>query len=113
MNKIRGQKQKEPTMPLVKVVRNGQITIPKELRAILDIQEGDFLEINLRDSDMVIKPKIAIDKDLARERFFKAVDEIREEMKDADPEQITNEIEEAVEAVKKQAVKRIKVKAKK
>lgn len=35
----------------------------------MDIREGNFLEINLRSRDMVIKPKIAIDKDLAREKF--------------------------------------------
>ncbi len=100
-------------MPLVKVIGNGQITIPKELRAILDIQEGDFLEINLRGRDMVIKPKIAIDKDLTREKFFKVVDEIRREVGDADPEQITKEIEEAVAAAKKQAAKKNRAKAKK
>jgi AbrB family looped-hinge helix DNA binding protein len=100
-------------MPLVKVVRNGQITIPKELRAILDIQEGDVLEITLNGTDMIIKPKIAVDKDPTRESFFAAVDEIRAEMKDADPEQITKEIEEAVAAVKKEAVKRIKARTQK
>ena len=100
-------------MPLVKVVRNGQITIPKELRAILGIQEGDFLEINLKGGNMIIKPKIAVDKDPARERFFETLDEIRAEMKDADPEQITQEIEAAVAAAKKEVVKRIKARTQK
>ena len=99
-------------MPLVKVVRNGQITIPKGLRAILGIQEGDFLEIKLKGRNMVIIPKIAIDKDVAREKFFKVVDEIRASAKDADPEEIEKEINEAVQAAKKVAAKKIKARTK-
>lgn len=93
-------------MPLVKVIRNGQITIPKGLRAILGIQEGDFLEIKLKGRNMVIKPKVAIDKDMAREKFFKAVDEIRESVKDADPEEIERAIDEALQAAKKVTAKK-------
>jgi AbrB family looped-hinge helix DNA binding protein len=107
------KQQKGPAMPLVKVVRNGQITIPKDLRAVLGIREGDFLEIKLNGSNLLIKPKVAIDKNQARERFFQAVDEIRASVKDADPEEIEREIAEAVEAAKKTAAKNLKTRTKK
>jgi len=90
-------------MPLVKVVRNGQITLPKELRKKLGIEEGDLLEIQLDRGGFVIKPKTVIDKELARDRFFKMVDEIREAVKDVDPEVIQQEIDEAIRAVRKKA----------
>jgi AbrB family looped-hinge helix DNA binding protein len=32
-------------MPFVKVLRGGQITMPKELRKVLEIKEGDILEV--------------------------------------------------------------------
>ena len=54
-------------MPLVKVIRHGQITIPKELREALGIEEGDVLEVELKKSQMVIKPKAVVDKEIARQ----------------------------------------------
>lgn len=90
-------------MPLVKVVRNGQITLPKELRKKLDIEEGDLLEVELEKGGFVIRPKAVVDKELARDRFFKMVDEIRAAVKDADPEVIEQEIKEAIRAVRKKA----------
>jgi AbrB family looped-hinge helix DNA binding protein len=107
------KQQKGPAMPLVKVVRNGQITIPKDLRAVLGIREGDLLEIKLNGSNLLIKPKVAIDKNQARERFFQAVDEIRASVKDADPEEIEREIAEAVESAKQTAAENLKTRTKK
>jgi AbrB family looped-hinge helix DNA binding protein len=90
-------------MPLVKVVRNGQITLPKALRTALGIREGDLLEVKLSKEGMVIKPKAAVDKDLAGSRFFQMVDELRESVKDADPAEVEAVIEEAVRAVRGKA----------
>jgi len=101
-------KTKEPTMPLVKVIRNGQITLPKALRDALGIKEGDLLEVKLKDSEMTIKPKAAIDKAMAGDRFFQMVDEIRASVKDVDPEQLDATITEALQAAKKVTAKRTK-----
>jgi AbrB family looped-hinge helix DNA binding protein len=102
------RQQKENVMPLVKVIRNGQITIPKELRAILGIREGDYLEIQLNGRNMVIKPKVTLDKDPVREKFFQAVDEIRAMAEGADPEEIEQEIAQALQAAKTKAAKKFK-----
>ena len=69
----------------MRVIRNGQITLPKALRDALGINEGDLLEVKLRDSEMTIKPKAAIDKDIADDKFFQMVDKIRVSVKDVDP----------------------------
>jgi len=95
-------------MPLVKVIRNGQITIPKEVRAVLGIEEGDLLEVKLSKGGMTINPKTAVDKDLAKGRFFHMVEQIRESMKDADPQEIDAALAEAVKAAKKATAKRMK-----
>ena len=34
-------------MPVVKILRHGQITLPKEIRKILGVEEGDLLEVGL------------------------------------------------------------------
>ncbi len=50
-------------MTVVKVLRHGQITLPKNLREVLDIKEGDILEIELEQSCLVLKAKMLVDKD--------------------------------------------------
>ncbi len=39
---------------IVKVTRKGQITIPKDLREVLRIKEGDFLRISLEKGRIII-----------------------------------------------------------
>ena len=50
-------------MPLVKVLRNGQITMPKGFRKVLGIKEGDVLEASLGKTGVLLKPKLLIDKE--------------------------------------------------
>ncbi len=42
-------------MKAVKVLPKGQITLPKEMRKILGIKEGDTLVIEKSDGDIIIK----------------------------------------------------------
>lgn len=53
---------KVKTMPLVKVLRGGQITLPKKVRDILSVNEGDVLELEWEKNKVVLKPKVLIDK---------------------------------------------------
>ncbi|MGA2936426.1 MAG: AbrB/MazE/SpoVT family DNA-binding domain-containing protein [Syntrophobacteraceae bacterium] len=71
---------------------NGQITIPKELRAALGIEEGDLLEVKLTEAGMTIKPKTAVDRELAGRRFFQMTEQIRASVKDADPQELDEAI---------------------
>lgn len=49
-------------MSYVRVLRNGQITVPKDLRESLGIKEGDILELEMEKNKVVIKPKMLVDK---------------------------------------------------
>ncbi|ASJ01827.1 AbrB family transcriptional regulator [Thermococcus profundus] len=42
-------------MPLTKVTRNYQITIPAEIRRVLEIKEGEYLDVELRGDEIVIR----------------------------------------------------------
>ena len=42
-------------MPIVKVTRNRQITIPSEISKIVGIREGDFVEITVRGDEIIVK----------------------------------------------------------
>lgn len=82
----------EMKMPVIKVIRNGQITLPKEFRDALGVKEGDILEAEMNGNQMVIKPKILIDK--IQESEF----ELSEHGK--------KKIREALEDIKRGAVKK-------
>jgi len=49
-------------MPVVKILRHGQITLPKEIRKILGVKEGDLLELGLENARVFLQPKILVDK---------------------------------------------------
>jgi AbrB family looped-hinge helix DNA binding protein len=40
----------------VKVIRNGQITLPKALRDRLGLSVGDYLQANIADGKIVMRP---------------------------------------------------------
>ena len=42
-------------MPVTRVTRNFQITIPSEIRKVFDIREGEYLEVGIEDDKIVIK----------------------------------------------------------
>jgi len=52
-------------MAITKVTRNFQVSIPKEIRERLHIEEGDYIEILERDGQIVMVPKKLIDADQA------------------------------------------------
>ena len=49
-------------MPFVKVLKNGQITMPKKLREAFGIKEGDVLEVKMDKNKLVLIPKVFVDK---------------------------------------------------
>jgi len=52
-------------MPLVKVKRYNQVTIPKKLGAELGIQEGDYVELKREGDRLYLQPVHIVKKDLA------------------------------------------------
>lgn len=55
-------------MELVKVKRNYQITIPQSLRKLFRLAVGDYVEVDLQDETLVIRPVKVIHPD--QEYFF-------------------------------------------
>ncbi len=48
-----------------KVTRHGQITLPSQVRRTLGIEEGDLIEVQVRDDRMILTPKRLVDKSQA------------------------------------------------
>ncbi len=49
-------------MSLTKVTRNGQVTIPADLRREVGIEEGDLIELQVVGDHLILVPKKLIDK---------------------------------------------------
>jgi len=66
-------------MPITKVTRNYQITIPAEIRKALGIKEGEYLTVELRGDEIVIRkaemewPSIDLGRDFTPEEIEKNV----------------------------------------
>jgi len=58
-------KKEVQNMPLVKVKRHCQITLPLLVRKKFNIDEGDYLELDEKDGNMILKPVKVIDSDHA------------------------------------------------
>ncbi len=78
-------------MPLVKVRRSGQITLPTRLRKVLGLAAGDFVEVSLtQENALLIKPSFqaerrtidaaakAITQELVKENRVHPVKEVSE-----------------------------------
>jgi len=49
-------------MQIIKVKDKAQITIPLKIRNALGIKIGDYLELKVKDNNIIIIPKLLIDK---------------------------------------------------
>ncbi len=56
-------------MPVVKIRTNRQVTVPKAIFNELGLKEGDFVEVSVEGTNIVIKPKrlVALEDTLSPE----------------------------------------------
>src|SRR4030042_2019177 len=50
---------------LIQVRKKAQLTLPLSVRQKLGIEEGDYMDVQVRDGEIVLKAKKLIDKDQA------------------------------------------------
>jgi AbrB family looped-hinge helix DNA binding protein len=50
---------------LIQVRKKSQVTLPQSVRKKLGIEEGDFLDVRVRDGEIVLKVKKLVDADQA------------------------------------------------
>ena len=62
-------------MSLVKVIRNGQITLPAEARKALRLKEGDDLEAQVVEGEVRLKPAAVVDREAAWKRVMEIVNQ--------------------------------------
>jgi len=87
-------------MPLVKVKRFSQVTIPTEIRRKAHIEEGDIVDVEYEDNKIVIIPKRVMDKSINwAKRFDDALSHVRAAAKKAGVTE--KDVDAAVKAARK------------
>jgi len=88
---------------LVKQLRHGQITIPKEFREALGLEETDLLSISLSEGKLEVEPVRVAPKvkgsPWAKE-LYELYAPVRESLKGVPEEEINKAIDEAVKEVR-------------
>jgi AbrB family looped-hinge helix DNA binding protein len=87
-------------MTFVKVLRGGQITMPKELRKVLEIKEGDILEVQMEKNKVVLKPKILMDKDQAWDRLNQVMAKVGKRHRKTSEKDVEGDVLEAIKTVR-------------
>lgn len=94
------------TMPIIKVLRNGQLTLPAQFRKTLELKQGDLLNAGLEEDKIVLRPVITVErkrkKEKTRERFFKLMDKTWDKNKETDPKEVERIVKEAIEEVRRE-----------
>ena len=87
-------------MPFARILRKGQMTLPKKIRDVLNVSEGDIVDFQISGSTVIMKPKVLVEKE---ETAFSAnLHRMHEKIGDVDPAIIEKAIEEAIRDVRKQ-----------
>jgi len=93
-------------MPVIKILRNGQLTLPAKFRETLELKQGDLLNAGLEEDKIILKPVTTVErkrvKEKTRERFFKLIDKTWDKNKDTDPKEVERIVNEAIEEVKRE-----------
>lgn len=94
--------ESKPKRKIVRQLRNGQITIPKEFREELGIEPDDLLEVTIQGHGLELRPLNAT-KGGGSEwavKLYEAFAPVRESLSDLSEEEINRAIDEALEEVR-------------
>jgi antitoxin PrlF len=89
-------------MPYAKVLRSGQITMPKAVRDLLALKEGDILEVEVEDNRVVLKPKVLVDKDQAWTRLDQVMEKVGKRHRKISEKEVEKDVSEAIKTVRTQ-----------
>ena len=87
-------------MPLVKISRGRQVTIPKKLFDAMRLAEGDYIEVERQGDILMFRPATVIAKDKAKAKLFELIDTVQERNKDVDPKEVEALVSEAIREVR-------------
>ncbi|HGJ64858.1 TPA: AbrB/MazE/SpoVT family DNA-binding domain-containing protein [bacterium] len=88
-------------MSLVKIKEKYQVTIPSAIRDRLSLKVGDVLEADLENDQIVLRPKMIVDKSEAWKRLFEVMDQVHSKNDQFDPKEIEQDVLMAINESRK------------
>jgi AbrB family looped-hinge helix DNA binding protein len=64
-------------MTIIKIRERAQITLPAEMRRALKVETGDYLEAEVVEGGLMLKPVAVVAREAARARVKEAMDTVR------------------------------------
>jgi AbrB family looped-hinge helix DNA binding protein len=89
-------------MPLVQLLRNGQLTIPSKIRKALGLKRGDLLDVRLIEGKIILTPATPISEAKIKDKILTLLKRNWERNKEVPFEEIERIVSEAVEEVKEE-----------
>lgn len=88
-------------MPTVRVLRHGQLTLPKRLREQLQLAEGDILEAEIQDDAIVLRPKVLLNRNQAWQKLHAIMEQVGHRHQAIPEEEIERDVLEAIQAMRR------------
>ena len=82
-------------MPVMKIMENGQVTIPKKICDDLGLKKGDLVEAERKDNQIVITPK-RLAGDRAFQKVLAVMDRVHEKNKGVSEETVVKYATQAI-----------------
>lgn len=89
-------------MPLIKVIRHGQVTLPAEFRQTLAIRDGDYLEAQLQQDQIVLKPTVVLDRAQAIKKLQQLMNRVGKRHEHIPEAKVEQDVLEAIQTVRQQ-----------
>ena len=96
--------QKSESVPLIKMIRHGQVTLPARIREVLQLAEGDYLEAVVQSGGGFLKPTGVMDRRYATKELYKLMDAVQSRNGAYSTAEVTRDVQSAIRAVRKSGV---------
>jgi AbrB family looped-hinge helix DNA binding protein len=81
-------------MELLKLRKAAQLTLPLHLRKAFGLEDGDYLEVEVVEEGILLKPVTVVERKKAWEDAFHAIDDVED--RQPDPRQTPQDQEEEI-----------------
>lgn len=102
------QQRRNIDMPLVKIKRFAQVTLPPDVRKKFNLAEGDYLEAEAVEDGILLKPVTVVEKKRAWKELFAVIDKVaaRAPKSRKTPKQEEEEIAQIIKEYRKESRKK-------
>ena len=89
-------------MPLIKLIRHGQVTLPAKFRDALQLKEGDYLEAVIQGNGIMLKPAVILDRNQAIQGLHQLMAEVQARNEEYTQEEVARDVAKVIRKVRKQ-----------